>query len=82
MKLKILAVKDRALDTFLQPMFTPAAGAGIRAFMDEVNNPESPMHKHPEDYDLFELGEFDNATGTFETFHPQQLATAKQMKRD
>lgn len=82
MKQKILAVKDRAIDAFLQPFFTPALGAGIRAFQDEISNEQSPMHKHPDDYDLYHLGEFDTSTGEFSTIQPQQIAVGKQLTRE
>ena len=80
MKIKILAVHDRALDAYMRPMFVPTIGAGIRAFQDEVNNPESPMNKHPDDYDLFNLGDWDDNTGQFsQQPKPINIAVGKQL---
>lgn len=61
----IIAVRDNAVETYMQPSFVAHNGAAIRAFMDHCKNPESDFAKHPEDYDLFSLGEFDDSTGLF-----------------
>lgn len=76
----VVSVYDRALDAFGQPWFVPAIGAAIRAFSDEVNNDGSPPNKHPDDYDLYELGTFDESSGKFENLtEPKQLAIGKQV---
>lgn len=51
----IFAIKDKALDAFLAPFSSPSIGVACRHFSDEINNPDSPMFKHPEDYDLWHL---------------------------
>lgn len=61
----IVSVKDRAIDAYGRPFVVPTTGAAIRSFTDEVNNKESTMHNHPEDYDLYEMGSFCDETGTF-----------------
>lgn len=79
MILKILAVKDAGLNTFLQPFFTPHPSAGMRAFADEVNRPDSPMNKHPEDYDLYYIGEYDDHTAQLIPGEVHLLARAKEL---
>lgn len=81
MKRIVCAVRDRAVDTFGNPFFVPALGAAIRSFADEINSgsAQSALSKHPEDYDLFELGTFDDSTGLFETGTPKQVAIGKDM---
>lgn len=51
----IFAIKDEALDAFLAPFSSPSIGVACRHFSDEINNPDSPMFKHPEDYSLWHL---------------------------
>jgi len=63
--LTIVAVKDRAVDAYNRPFYVPTIGAAIRSFTDEVNRNESEMNAHPEDYDLYDMGTFDDQTGTF-----------------
>jgi len=59
----ILAVKDRAMDAFMPPFCVPAMGMGVRAFRDEVNKEGTALFQHPDDYDLYKIGEFEDATG-------------------
>lgn len=52
----ICAVWDAAVESFGQPFFVRSRGEAIRSFQDEVQKPDSQLHLHPEDYDLYELG--------------------------
>jgi len=79
----ICTVKDRAADAFGRPMFVPSTGVAIRSFSDEINrnNAENQLFNHPDDFDLYELGQFDDNTGLF-TLHeqPKLLSLGKQVK--
>ncbi|UOF82846.1 DNA binding protein vP5 [Microviridae sp.] len=63
----IVSVKDRAADVFNRPFFVPHRNVAIRDFTDEVNRSAADNHlnKHPDDFDLYLLGQFDDNTGTF-----------------
>lgn len=77
----ILAVHDRALDAFLPPWTAPAPGGAIRAFQDAINDQQSPMNKHPDDYDLYQLAVYDDNTGKITPLdEPKQIAIGKQLK--
>lgn len=79
MKYQIVAVRDRQQDAYAQPFFSPTTGAAIRAFGDEVTRDaaDNQMHRHPEDYALFHLGEYETETGQITTLErPKQLALA------
>lgn len=65
MELKVYAIKDRQLDGFMHPFYMHTHGQATRAFRDQINDPESSASKHPEDYDLYYLGNFDDQTGQF-----------------
>lgn len=73
MTYKVLAVYDGKAEAFLQPFFSDTPGSAVRAFGDEVMKPESPFHKHPGDYQLYELGTFDNLTGKLTAMEPMKL---------
>lgn len=60
---KIFGVRDSKALAFLQPFFGVTAGVAIRAFEEAVNDGKSPISKHPEDYVLYELADFDDSTG-------------------
>lgn len=62
---KVFSVYDRAATAYLQPFFMPARGLAIRAFTDLCNDEKNQFSKHPGDYELFELGEYDDVAGKF-----------------
>lgn len=79
----VMAVKDRMADAFGRPLFVPAVGVGIRSFTDEVNRKDgdNQMFSHPDDFDLYELGRFDDSTGRFDLHDdPKVIAIGKQVK--
>lgn len=82
MKLKMYAVRDRASDQFANPMFLTSNGQAIRAFADEINRSgeNNMLHQHPEDFDLYTLGEYDTDTGELKPTRPEQLAIGKDLK--
>ena len=66
-----------------RPFFLPATGVAIRSFQDEVNRnaPDNQMYAHPDDFDLYELGVFDDFDGKFALHEaPKLLALGKQVK--
>lgn len=67
---QVVAVWDCAMQAFARPMTVPAVGVAMRSFMDEVNNKESALSKHPEDYELHHLCSFDESTGLFSAISP------------
>lgn len=83
MRLIMCAVRDRAADAYARPMFVPSVGIAIRSFSDEVNRKaeDNQMYNHADDFDLFELGEYDDETAKFIILDtPKQLAIGKQVK--
>lgn len=83
MKLNICTVYDRAAQAYGRPMFVPSVGVAIRSFTDEVNrnDSENNLHNHPDDFDLYDLGVFDDQTGMFSLHdQPTQLCLGKQVK--
>lgn len=68
MKMQVLAVHDAASGVFARPIFVASIGVGIRMFGDEVQRQaaDNEMFKHPEDFSLFHLGEFDDNSGCFD----------------
>lgn len=77
----VMAIRDRAVDTFARPWFVSSRPQGVRYFKDEINrrSDDNPLSKHPEDYDLYFLGTFDDATGHFDSKRPEQVAIGKDL---
>ena len=83
MKMIVCSIKDRAADAFGRPFYVPAVGVAIRSFQDEVNRAadDSQIFQHPDDFDLFDLGVFDDASGLFQLHDtPVLLMLGKQAK--
>ena len=79
MKHKIFSVYDSKAEAYLQPFTMSTIGLAIRSFTDTVNDKNSVISKHPEDYILFELGEFSDLDAKFEMLSaPKSLGVATQ----
>lgn len=80
---KIYVVKDLAVQAHGLPFFMRSKGEAIRSFQDEVNGrgqDNSAIAAHPEDYELYEIGEYDEENGTIDTNEKNELvARAKDL---
>lgn len=78
----ITAVRDRAIDAFGIPIFVLAQGEALRSFMDEINRPGSPFNAHPDDYDLYLIGAYDETTGEVIPETPRMICVGKEVYKD
>ena len=70
-------IYDTAAEAYMRPFFVPAVGQAMRAFSDEINNPQSELHKHPEDYSIWHMGTYNDVTGEMVSSEkPVHLASA------
>lgn len=77
MKLQAFSIYDTKAVAYAPPFFMARPELALRAFRDLAQDPASQVSKHPEDYVLFLLGDFDDATGALiAAGAPVQLATA------
>lgn len=79
MKLQAFSIYDTAAKAFNRPFFQNTKGQAIRGFSDAVNDESTELWKHPEDYILFELGEFDDSDGSFLPMNPTKVVTAMEV---
>ena len=70
MKLDIFAVKDVKTNAFLKPFFVQNEAVMQRAMTDAKNDENSTISMHPEDYQVFKLGTYDDNTGVIEADAP------------
>lgn len=66
MRMQMCSIYDAKAEVWTTPIFFQATGQAVRSFSDSIQNPESEFAKHPDDYTLFHLGEFDVRTGQLE----------------
>lgn len=76
----IVAVRDLATETFGRPFVVHHPRQAIRSFTDEVNNPESEVCRHAEDYELYQLGTFEDSSGEL-TSDITRLVRATDLKK-
>lgn len=83
MKVKVFTVFDMKMQFFAQPFFEQQEASAIRSFSDAVNdaNPKNMWYLHPEDFQLYCIGTFDNETGVLESQLPQVLVNASALYR-
>lgn len=79
MNLLCFSIFDSAAATYNVPFFMTTKGQALRAFNDLVNDPTSTINKHPEDYSLVYVGDFDTESAIFNTreLGPDRIATAR-----
>lgn len=80
-KILIFSVFDKKAVAYLAPFYFPQKGQAIRAFEDSINDPQSTFNKHPEDYALFELGQFDDTSGVITSKNPIHVEEALNLKK-
>lgn len=73
----IVAVRDLKASAFLHPHFQVSTGVAVRSFGDAVNDTKSEIAAHPQDFQLFHVGDFDERTGLITPLlTPELLASA------
>ena len=81
MVIKIFSIQDKVTGIFSQPHFVAHKGQMLRMFSDEVNNPESMFSKHPADFSLYYLGEYDDNAGCIAPVaQPEFICCASEFK--
>lgn len=76
MKTCVYSVFDSKAAVYGVPFFMPKDAMAVRAFTDLANDPNSTVAKHPEDYTLFKIGEYDDQLGSVEGHEAIGLVTA------
>lgn len=82
-QLIVCAVKDTATQSFGTPFTVLTRNAAIRSFRAEVNskNDSSMISTHPQDFELFVCGSFDQDAGTLAAYSaPELLVRAIDLK--
>lgn len=84
-----ISVRDSAAETFGPPFFVPNPAVGVRNFANEVNrmDEKNPLFTNPGDFELYQLGVFDDVTGFYypemeaDSQRPKLLARGVDLKR-
>lgn len=77
MILKMYSIRDAKAEIFITPFFKKTHGEAERDFQTAVNDSKTTLHKYPEDFDLYYLGEYDDQKGLTQPLDtPQHVAKA------
>lgn len=79
MEYLLISLKDRAVDAFQPVANVRAEGEALRVFRDLIADPNSQQHRHPDDYDLYLVGYFNDQTGAIR-IEFRKLADGKTIK--
>lgn len=85
MKLKVICLYDSKALAYNLPQFVQSIGGAVRSFADEINRPDAGnvLYNHPDDFLLFEMGEYDDSDGRVTMLEvPRIIATGIDYKRE
>jgi len=63
MTTRIFSVLDKKAQIYNSPVCLHNIGVACRAFGELANNPDHAYGKHPGDYEIWELGTYDDSNG-------------------
>lgn len=77
MKMHIFAVYDSKAEFYGNPFFMSSVGEAIRGFQDVSIDKNTNIGRHPGDFTLFHLGEFETSYGEWTIYDTKKsLGTA------
>ena len=71
--LKIYALRDVRTQAYMRPMFLQNDAVLDRSVRDAMLDENSLLCSHPEDYQVFRLGEYDDNTGKITPCDPTHM---------
>lgn len=80
LNLKCFSVYDRKAGTYGQPFALATRGVAMRTFESWVTDPNSFFAKFPDDFELFEVGEFDTISGELRSIKPDFVIRASDVR--
>lgn len=75
MVLYCFCLMDNKAGFFGQPFMFPSRGQAVRAIQDLVADPTTMAGKHPADFNLFEVGTWDDQTGRYTDQIPEHICS-------
>jgi len=81
MILQIFTIYDSKIESYMKPFYASTKGEAVRMFSDGLKEGDSLIAKHPEDFTLFHLGEYDDSSARFSPLEtPHSLGVGSEFK--
>lgn len=77
----IYAVKDELTNNFMQPTFIESDKEALRLFTYQINNIDQ-WKFNSEDFSLYKVGTYDQATGTIIGIQPEKLTGGRSVVKN
>lgn len=77
----ICSVRDITADVYANPFTSQNAQTAMRDFAHACRDENSQLFKNPEDFQLFQLGTFDDDLGVIVGHEPKLIANATQFQK-
>nr|QXN72800.1 MAG: nonstructural protein [Microvirus sp.] len=78
--LQIYALRDIRTDAYMRPIFLQNQSVLERSLYDALSDENSLLSSHPEDYQVYKLGSFDEQTGKISPIAPEHLFNVINLK--
>lgn len=75
---KMYAVKDTKIG-YQSPFLQVSEAVAKRSFKEAVNDTRSEMNRHPEDIELWKVGDYDDQTGKITGQEPKYIIGGKDV---
>ncbi|WNK12673.1 MAG: nonstructural protein [Microvirus sp.] len=77
--LKVYSIRDIKSEGYGSLFTLLSEGLALRSFGEAALDPKTPFSRYPHDFQLFELGTFEETTGRLESLkHPRYIASAAE----
>lgn len=81
MKTCILSLFDSAANFYAAPFTVPSTAVAVRSLKAAIDGDSGDVAKHPEDFTLYKIGEFDSESGKITAFDtPERVVRAIDLK--
>lgn len=80
----MFAIRDSAAETFHPPFCARAVGQATRDFQTQINraDEQNPLYKHPEDFELYQVGTYEDRAGVIQVTEPKLIMRGKDAKTE
>ena len=82
MIMRIYSIWDAKAEAFMQPFFMPNKGMAIRSVTEALRNENSTFRNYPDDFHLYEIGNYDDSTGRLEAAVPIAIMCLRELMEE